>query len=309
MKTRRFYPLVIALTLLSTPARAWDQKGHRVVAAVAWDHMDSETRTKAVALLRGAPGDSDLLAEDAGSALPEGARDRELFLQASTWPDIVRATNHPARRRKYHQGPWHYVNIFWQERGRKAVERKDLGMEGKLIEQLGKCDTALRAVNSGGTPEPLSPALALAWYEHLVGDVHAPLHASGRVTPFEKRGDHGGNDFCLGKTHALGKHNCSSNLHEVRDHILVTQRGADSVEVVAADLHARYGKPLFIGLGNYEGWARESYKLATTKVYPPTLFRRVKPTAAYYSTALKEAEPRLALAGYRLGEGLNALLK
>ena len=247
MKTRWCCTLLVAFMLLSVPAQAWDQKGHRVVAAVAWDHMDSETRTKAVAILRGAPGDSDLLAEDAGSALPQAERDRALFLRASTWPDIVRATNHPARRRKYHQGPWHYVNIFWQERGRKAVERKDLGMEGKLIEQLGKCATALRAVDSGGAPAPLS--LALAWFEHLVGDVHAPLHASGRVTPFEKRGDHGGNDFCLGKTHALGKHDCSSNLHEVWDHILVTQRGSDSVEVVAADLQARYGKPLFIGLG------------------------------------------------------------
>ena len=64
-----------------------------------------------------------------------------------------------------------------------------------------------------------------------------------------------------------------------------------------------------IRLGNYEAWARESDKLATTKVYPVTLFRRVKPTAAYDSAVLHEAEPRLALAGYRLGEALNVLLK
>jgi hypothetical protein len=155
----------------------------------------------------------------------------------------------------------------------------------------------------------LPPALALAWFEHLVGDVHAPLHVSARITGYEPRGDHGGNDFCLRKTHAFGAHHCSTNLHEVWDHILVSQRGTHSEEVIAADLQARHGKPLFIGLGNYEGWARESYKLVTTKVYPPTLFRRVKPTAAYYSTALKEAEARMALAGYRLGEALNALLK
>ena len=63
------------------------------------------------------------------------------------------------------------------------------------------------------------------------------------------------------------------------------------------------------GWGNYEGWARESYKVATTRVYPATLFRRVKPAPAYYSTVLRESEARLARAGYRLGEGLNALLK
>ena len=60
---------------------------------------------------------------------------------------------------------------------------------------------------------------------------------------------------------------------------------------------------------NYEGWARESYKVATTKVYPVTLFRRAKPVPTYYSMVLRESEARLALAGYRLGEGLNALLK
>ena len=70
-----------------------------------------------------------------------------------------------------------------------------------------------------------------------------------------------------------------------------------------------HGKPLFLSLGKYDGWAHESYKLATTKVYPVTLFRRSKPTDAYTTMALAEAEPRLALAGYRLGESLNALLR
>jgi hypothetical protein len=54
---------------------------------------------------------------------------------------------------------------------------------------------------------------------------------------------------------------------------------------------------------------RENYQLATTKVYPVTLFRRFKPTDAYFALALTEAEPRLALTGHRLGEALNALLQ
>ncbi len=216
MKSRLCPLLLLVLALLSTPSRAWDQKGHRVVAAVAWEHMDAGTRTKAVALLHGAPGDSDLLAEDAGAALPQAEQDRELFLRAATWPDIVRDLAHPARRAKYHRSPWHYLNIFWQERNRRPVERKDLGIEGDLLARLAKCDTDLRSVLSDQRSEPLSAgerAVALAWFEHLVGDVHQPLHTSARVTGFEPRGDHGGNDFCLGKTHPLGKHDCSANLH------------------------------------------------------------------------------------------------
>ncbi len=45
------------------------------------------------------------------------------------------------------------------------------------------------------------------------------------------------------------------------------------------------------------------------KVYPVTLFRRTRPTPEYLNAALAEAEPRIALAGYRLGEALNALLR
>ena len=93
------------------------------------------------------------------------------------------------------------------------------------------------------------------------------------------------------------------------DDILTTPHGSASVDGIATALQQRHGKPLFIGLGSYEGWARESYKVATTKAYPATLFRRAKPTPAYYSTAWREAEPRLALAGDRLGEGLNSLLR
>ena len=84
--------LVLILAMeLTTPARAWDPKGHRIVAAIAWDHMDPGTRTRAAALLRTAPSDSALLDEDTHSTLPPPERDRQLFLRAATWPDIIRA--------------------------------------------------------------------------------------------------------------------------------------------------------------------------------------------------------------------------
>ncbi len=98
-----------------------------------------------------------------------------------------------------------------------------------------------------------------------MGDVHQPLHVTARMTAFEQKGDAGGNGFCLGKTHPVGAHSCSTNLHEVWDGILDSKRGTAevaegnrvdggrasfSVDVIAADLQARYGKPVFIGLGN-----------------------------------------------------------
>ena len=74
------------------------------------------------------------------------------------------------------------------------------------------------------------------------------------------------------------------------------------MDAIAASPQQKHGKPFFLSLGKYDGWARESYKLATTKVYPVTLFRRAKPTDAYFAMALTEAEARL-------GEALNAILR
>ncbi|MEQ1841244.1 MAG: S1/P1 nuclease, partial [Verrucomicrobiales bacterium] len=208
-------------------------------------------------------------------------------------------------RRKYHQSTWHYVNIFWQQNGRTARERKDLPVQGNLITRLAERATVLG--------DPAAPAadraVALAWFGHLVGDVHQPLHTTARITAFEPKGDQGGNGFCLGKTHPVGAHDCSTNLHAFWDDLLTTRRRSESVDTIAASLRQKHGKPFFLSLGKYDGWARESYKLATTKAYPVTLFRRAKPTEAYTNTALTEAEARLALAGYRLGAALNALLR
>jgi len=48
----------------------------------------------------------------------------------------------------------------------------------------------------------------------------------------------------------------------------VSQRGHDGVDAVAANLQARHAKPIFIGLGNCGGWARESLKLACREPEP-----------------------------------------
>ena len=96
----------------------------------------------------------------------------------------MRATNRPTRRTKYHHSTWHYLNIFWQERNRRADERKDLAIEGDLLKRLAERATELA--------NPAAPAgdraVALAWYEHLVGDVHQPLHTTARVAAFTPKG-------------------------------------------------------------------------------------------------------------------------
>ncbi len=131
--------LLLAFTLFSTSAHAWDQKGHRVVAAVAWDHMDASTRTKAVGLLRGGAGGCGFAGGGCGVCADAGAAGSGAFpaggdlagccaglrpCGAARPFTVRRYSPPPPRRAKYHHSPWHYVNMLWQERGRKPVERK-----------------------------------------------------------------------------------------------------------------------------------------------------------------------------------------
>jgi hypothetical protein len=44
--------------MMSRPAYAWDELGHRVVARIAWDRMTPQARNNAVRLLMAAPANT-----------------------------------------------------------------------------------------------------------------------------------------------------------------------------------------------------------------------------------------------------------
>ena len=60
-------------------------------------------------------------------------------------------------------------------------------------------------------------------------------------------------------------------------------------------------------LGQFDEWQQESFRIATTEVYPPTLIRFQAPSQNYKKKAFKIAEQQIALAGYRLGAMLNQI--
>jgi hypothetical protein len=193
------FAAALLLALLSPrPAAAWDEIGHQVVAHIAWENLRPQTRQRAVELLRAAPADADLASLFPEDSRPREDRERELFLRASTWPDIVRDPKKPARRSRYHKSTWHFVNFFFEQRT-PASPPRDLPERGpepvNVVERL----EAFRRGGLGDSTRPAGErALELAWVLHLVGDVHQPLHTSARVTPSEPRGDQGGNLFKLG---------------------------------------------------------------------------------------------------------------
>jgi hypothetical protein len=299
--------ITAACLLLPLPARAWDDTGHKVVARIAWDHMTPEARQSAITVLKQGSDLSDLNDLFPTDSRPLVIREREFFLRASTWPDIVRDEGFPERRAAFHQRDWHFTNFFWKQVQGQPIDVTTLHPNPvNVVERLEHFDTTL----GDTTGPPDGRAVELAWTVHLVGDIHQPLHSSARVTAQEPGGDQGGNLFKL-----TGG---PSNLHSYWDQIVTRSIPRKSSE--QADAYINRIAALFIQRhpqdsmtstlksGQFAAWAREGLATAKAVVYPSSLKRSNKPKESYRKTAFDRAEPAITLGGYRLAEMLNRLL-
>jgi hypothetical protein len=156
-------------------------------------------------------------------------------------------------------------------------------------------------------------AIAIVWIEHLIGDIHQPLHTSARVTDREPKGDQGGNLFLI-TPEGTPREN-QQNIHWFWDSIIgrnlpikSAECESDYIEKVAQRImkkHPYSSVSAALKLGEYEEWRKESFALNPTDVFTPDLVRFQPPSEKYKKHALKVSERQLALAGYRLGETLN----
>jgi len=317
--TIKFLLSSFLLLAFTAPALAWDDSGHKLVAYIAWQQMSPEARDKAIKLLLNAPEDAQLQAlyptpPDLDiSTYPIGARSkaakqRDYFMIVAYWADIVRERK-LEKRYKYHHGTWHYLDTYWQEKDGKVEKLPDMENDKEnVVERLFAFDKLLRS-----DEKDAEKAVALAWILHLTGDVHQPLHASGRVTAEEPKGDQGGNTFSLSPKDAARK----ENLHWYWDSIVVrtVPRRADASDAeyllpIGDAIMKKYPSARFrdrLELGKFDAWQDESFQIASTRLYPKTLLRNQMPSAAYQKMAYDIAEQQIAIAGYRLGAWLNEI--
>jgi hypothetical protein len=223
----------------------------------------------------------------------------QLFQFVATWPDSIRPIRDtPRPTDTFHHGNWHFRDTFWNA---SDNSNSTLAKEGEIIDRL-------RDFSQQGSSE--NPGVQVAWIVHLVGDVHQPLHCSGRITddPVERDGDKGGNEFCLqpgcrDNTRLL-------NLHSFWDRTLTRNfaraRGESEtayVKRLADDISRRHPESEFsssVNNMNFEVWSTESLEKAKRDVYPATLRRDRDPGTAYARNTVRVAEASIALAGYRL---------
>lgn len=314
---RRPFALAVAgiAVLLVAPAvaTAWNETGHQTVARIAWERMTPTARARALVLLRSAPMDAGLRQLD-DSSRPQAARDRELFMRAAAWPDMIKDRSQVERFRKYNHGPWHYRDAFWQQdsAGAPIIDRPEISPSPAGENAVAVMIASQARLEDRARPDSLR-AIDLAWLVHLVGDVHQPLHASARITALDPGGDAGGNRFRLD---AAGR----TNLHSYWDDALSRdspRRPADStldayIGRLATELMWAFPASSFVARmapGAYDAWTTESVEIAKRELYPTSLVRDQPPPESYRQRAHEIAEPQVALAGYRLADVLNRVLR
>jgi hypothetical protein len=303
----------------TSPAHAWDDVGHQVVARIAWDNLTPNAQKNVIFALKKAPADStllDVLKSVAGQ--PRTLQDRVLFTLASNWADKVKRGG---KLSKYNHPEWHFVDQFFSQPDPNVPGQPVPNMPPSPNDNVAAILVELQSVlGLAGAPKPTTTfvqdakvprALQIAWLLHLVGDIHQPLHTSTRETsaPGEATGDRGGNLFLLDAK--------DRNLHAYWDGLIArnivkpTGQTEDSyIGQIAQAIEQDF--PLTslqtkVDEKDIQEWSKEGFQTTIASVYDPTVMRGQTPPTAYKVQALAIARMKIALGGYRLANCINRL--
>jgi S1/P1 Nuclease len=321
---RRLCLPAVFLFVFAVPSSAWNGKGHEVVAYVAYQHLDQATRLKVDALLKLNPCFQEWTS--AVSSVPMEKRSAAIFTLAATWPDAIKLNTYDCQ-------PGHHFGSDGSQGGDVApaspTASQNIGYDDTHRHKYWHfVDTPFSTDGTTTRPAPhpnaldeiqtLTAALAssepdelksydLVWIEHLIGDVHQPLHDTSRFTKNPPNGDAGGNLVMICNTPK-----CTSELHAYWDDIL----GAANVNAaltMGSQLDQR-AQPSGADETDPAAWVQEGFQIATSKVYQPPISDDEPDSAAgipdkmYHDAAKQIAQAQVLLAGYRLAGALNLAL-
>lgn len=300
------------LTLLSlafpvSPASAWNQAGHMVSGAIAFDVLKAEspqTLAAVVAILKRHPQYATLWEAKLGG-LPEKDRNRYLFMLAARWADDIRG------HKKYDHPFWHFINYPFKPAGQPDSVKPAPPREENIVQAFG---LNLKKLRQGAREDQ---AVALCWLFHLVGDVHQPLHVAALFTTHYPSGDKGGNLIFV-RVKEGGR---PITLHYFWDGLILGSPRFRMAGNVATKLRARpeFARAKLAELKEtaFAKWAAsESLALAREVAYLDGKLQgsalaetaRVLPDG-YARKAKAVTERRIVLAGYRLADLLKQVLK
>lgn len=198
---------VATALLLPAPVYAWNAKGHRATAEIAFNLLLPGQQANVDRILRTHPR----YKEDFAAHMPDGLTESSdaiqaqwIFEQAAVWPDMTRDLNDEDKA-KFHRGSWHYINlpIYLEDRDEDLLQDKlTHNMSTEFSPPLRQNLNVVQALkgnlqvwNDLSAPDS-EKAVALCWILHLVGDLHQPLHTVALFSrPYYPEGDRGGNSI------------------------------------------------------------------------------------------------------------------
>jgi hypothetical protein len=319
MSTRigRWTALAVVL-LAAAPARAWNDFGHMVVGAAAFDRLTPRARQNVARLLKINPRYSNWVV-----GARKGDEDRMAFMRAATWADAIkidpRYTSDPRSASTAAQNIgyadlsrhafWHFVDQPFSPDRTPPVPAP----APNVATQIALFRAALAQPGTGDDVKSFD----LVWLLHLVGDAHQPLHCVSRYDAADPQGDRGGNAVrIMGNTPPpicddprFCPFDPPAELHAFYDQLLGAGYAVGPAEEVAARLPRP--DPKLAALTDENIWIQEGLALAQKAVYVSPIGLGDGPfaiTAEYQRAATELARRQAALAGARLARVLNDLL-
>jgi hypothetical protein len=221
----------LATFLITCPAQAWWETGHRVVARSAVPLLTEAARTRLARILQ-VPNTPEAIAD--------------ALADASIWADQTKSQTHTAA--------WHFIDLALQDKEHDIPER----CKGD------NCLTAripffANTLKNHPNDSEWSELDALRYLVHFIGDVHQPLHDATDA-------DEGGN--CETVNPPINE---AKNIHAVWDGGIVRAMNKSEAEITAdvtADIKAMHQRQREkVARGSADDWAWEGHELAVKLVY------------------------------------------
>jgi hypothetical protein len=309
--------LVFLVALAPTLVLAWGNDGHIQVADIAWSLMTPQARAKAAKIL------------EAGEPTfrPLEGNVRDAFGRSATFCDYMKGRTNtifedmiPGMNSMFEKGiegtgnegvrckTWHYYDIPIKFTGATPQVRPSNALVAlnNAIKELGD-------LQKNPNSDVKMQAWWIYWINHVVGDLHQPLHCCSSHAVHED-GDDGGNKFMI---------KAEGNDRKVRLHgfwdggigrAIGLEREAGlspNVEAVSARWLADPTlKPTEKEVNNLDvkSWLESGAALAEKQVYEGIQEETV-PDGNYTANQIKLCKKQAVLAGSRLAALLNKILK
>jgi hypothetical protein len=291
---------IVALLVVVSSVSCWHSTGHLTVSHIASLHLQESAFGQKVLDW------SNKILQPYAKVCGE---DKWPFTECATWPDKVKAQGY------WMMANWHFTDVRYYKPGYTPPAGKVTPQIQNIVWAINNCSGNLISNNvdhEGKSDSGLMKSISLRNLIHFVGDIHQPLHTTGRFSAELPDGDMGGNLFPI-KHYSTASWN---NLHFIWDHLMDMGREVQSPLSQTDYNWLNEWSQNLMDLNPYDklkdqmklhwdaqSWDDEGYEYVSKFVYNGIKENEDLPQD-YQDEAKRIIKKRLALGGYRLADQL-----